>query len=73
MTADKNRAFKPAPDGVDPKRVPKKKTFTGAEMPAVGLGTFGSDRFSGDEIAGAVLEGAEAGYRHFDCASRLRK
>jgi len=38
-------------------------------MPAIGLGTFGSDHVSAVEIAAAV-EGATAiGYRHFDCAS----
>ena len=38
-------------------------------MPALGLGTFGSDRYSGQEIAQAVVGAAQAGYRHFDCAS----
>ena len=33
------------------------------------MGTFGSDRFSGEAIAASVLGAAEAGYRHFDCAS----
>ena len=38
-------------------------------MPAIGLGTFGSDRFGADEIAEAVGGAYEVGYRHFDCAS----
>jgi diketogulonate reductase-like aldo/keto reductase len=38
-------------------------------MPRIGLGTFGSDHVSGDEIAEAVRGAAEVGYRHFDCAS----
>jgi len=38
-------------------------------MPAIGLGTFGSDHVSADEIAEAVKGAAEVGYRHFDCAS----
>jgi alcohol dehydrogenase (NADP+) len=38
-------------------------------MPAIGLGTFGSDRFTPDQIAQAVVGAAEAGYRHFDCAA----
>jgi len=38
-------------------------------MPAIGLGTFGSDHVSPDEIAQAVKGAAEGGYRHFDCAS----
>ncbi len=43
--------------------------YTGAQMPAIGLGTFGSDHVSADEIAAAVKGAAEVGYRHFDCAS----
>lgn len=38
-------------------------------MPAVGLGTFGSDHVTAAEIAEAVKGAASAGYRHFDCAS----
>ena len=38
-------------------------------MPAIGLGTFGSDHVSASEIAAAVRGAAAAGYRHFDCAS----
>jgi diketogulonate reductase-like aldo/keto reductase len=38
-------------------------------MPAIGLGTFGSDSVSAEEIANAVRDAAAVGYRHFDCAS----
>ena len=58
-----------APDGVDPNQVPKKTLATGVAIPAVGLGTFGSDKYSGAEVAAAVLGAAAVGYRHFDCAS----
>jgi diketogulonate reductase-like aldo/keto reductase len=58
-----------AEDGVDPLLVPQRVLWTGARMPAIGLGTFGSDRFSGEDIAAAVVGAAEVGYRHFDCAS----
>jgi alcohol dehydrogenase (NADP+) len=54
---------------VDPSSVPQRHLYTGAAMPAIGLGTFGSDRFSGEEIAEAVGGALEVGYRHFDCAS----
>jgi diketogulonate reductase-like aldo/keto reductase len=54
---------------VDPSSVPQRQLFTGATMPAIGLGTFGSDRFGADEIAEAVAGAFEVGYRHFDCAS----
>ena len=38
-------------------------------MPAIGLGTFGSDHVSADEVANAVKGAIAAGYRHLDCAS----
>lgn len=56
-------------DGVDPRSVPKRKLHTGAEIPAIGLGTFGSDHVTHDQVAHAVLGAAEVGYRHFDCAA----
>jgi diketogulonate reductase-like aldo/keto reductase len=56
-------------DAVDPALVPKRKLYTGALMPAVGLGTFGSDHISAEEMATAVKGAIEVGYRHLDCAS----
>ncbi|MEO8592284.1 MAG: aldo/keto reductase [Candidatus Solibacter sp.] len=41
-------------------------------MPAIGLGTFGSDHVNAAQIADAVRGAAAAGYRHFDCASVYR-
>jgi len=41
-------------------------------MPAIGLGTFGSDKYGPAEVAAAVREAASVGYRHFDCASVYR-
>lgn len=38
-------------------------------MPAIGLGTFGSDKYGAADIGGAVLGALEVGYRHVDCAS----
>ena len=55
--------------GVDPALVPQRMLYTGARMPAIGLGTFGSDHVSASEVAGAVEGAASVGYRHFDCAS----
>ena len=49
--------------------VPQRKLYTGAKMPAIGLGTFGSDHASPETIAGAVRGAFDAGYRHFDCAA----
>jgi alcohol dehydrogenase (NADP+) len=54
---------------IDPAQVPYRTLYTGAKIPAVGLGTFGSDRFTGEEIAAAVEGAISIGYRHIDCAS----
>lgn len=54
---------------IDPTLVPHKTLYTGAEMPAIGLGTFGSDHVSAGQIAEAVKGAAKIGYRHFDCAA----
>ena len=54
---------------VDPGAVPKRRLYTGAAMPAVGLGTFGSDHDTAEVVAGAVKGAVLAGYRHLDCAS----
>jgi len=54
---------------IDPALVPHRTLYTGARMPAIGLGTFGSDSVSADAVAAAVEDAAAVGYRHFDCAS----
>jgi diketogulonate reductase-like aldo/keto reductase len=54
---------------IDPQMVPKVKLNTGDEIPVVGLGTFGSDTYSANQIANAVREAILMGYRHIDCAS----
>jgi len=69
MTAEGRGGFAVAGDGVDPRRVPSRALHTGARIPAVGLGTFGSDRYSPQEVGAAVLGALSAGYRHVDCAS----
>jgi alcohol dehydrogenase (NADP+) len=57
---------------IDPGLIPQRTLYTGAKIPAIGLGTFGSDRFSASEIAKAVIGAATIGYRHFDCAAVYR-
>jgi alcohol dehydrogenase (NADP+) len=61
--------FAMADDGVDPDEVPRRVLRTGARIPAIGLGTFGSDRYSAEDVAAAVLGAVSVGYRHVDCAS----
>ena len=62
-------AWKAAPDAIDPALVPQRRLYTGAMMPGIGLGTFGSDSVPHQAVAGAVKDAAAIGYRHFDCAS----
>ncbi len=69
MAGRTQATFTIAEDGVDPTLVPQRVLHTGAKMPAIGLGTFGSDRVPGEEVASAVLGAASVGYRHFDCAA----
>jgi alcohol dehydrogenase (NADP+) len=59
----------PAKVSLHPTLVPHRVLYTGAQMPAIGLGTFGSDHVSASEVAAAVEGAAAVGYRHFDCAS----
>jgi len=54
---------------VDPADVPRRALHTGAAMPAIGFGTFGSDHAGHDVVAEAVRGAIEVGYRHIDCAS----
>lgn len=55
--------------GIDPCAIPCKVLSNGQKIPAIGMGTFGSDRFSAEQVSNAVLEAAAAGFRFFDCAS----
>jgi diketogulonate reductase-like aldo/keto reductase len=54
---------------IDPTAIPQRILYTGAAMPAIGLGTFGSDHVTPAQVASAVKGAVAAGYRHFDCAS----
>ena len=54
---------------IDVTKIPKKRLYTGEEIPCIGLGTFGSDRFSSEEVSNAVAGAIRAGYRMIDCAA----
>ena len=54
---------------VDQKNIPVKTLYTGAKMPAIGLGTFGSDHADAQQVMEAVRGALRVGYRHFDCAA----
>ncbi|MDR0518525.1 MAG: aldo/keto reductase [Clostridiales Family XIII bacterium] len=54
---------------INPESVPKRRLSTGEEIPCIGMGTFGSDRFTADQVSAAVAGAIRAGYRLFDCAA----
>jgi len=54
---------------IDPATVPQRTLYTGARMPAVGMGTFGSDHADPEEVSASVAGAIRVGYRSFDCAA----
>lgn len=54
---------------IDPKLVPQRTLSNGEQIPCIGMGTFGSDRFSPDQVSAAVAGAIRSGYRLFDCAA----
>ncbi len=48
---------------------PRNELSSGDKIPVIGIGTFGSDLYSNNEIAQAVKFAIKNGYRHIDCAS----
>ncbi len=62
-------SFALAPDAIRPTEILSRTLYTGARMPCIGMGTFGSDHQSHEQVAEAVRGALTAGYRHFDCAS----
>lgn len=56
-------------NNLDPSSVPFRELPGGARMPAIGMGTFGSDHVTPAEVGHAVRTALELGYRHIDCAA----
>jgi alcohol dehydrogenase (NADP+) len=56
-------------DTIDPRKVPRIALKSGDCIPAIGMGTFGSDRYGPAEVSAAVGGAIRYGYRLFDCAS----
>lgn len=54
---------------INPALVPLRMLNSGDRIPAVGLGTFGSDHVDNATIGKAVKDAIRLGYRHIDCAS----
>lgn len=56
-------------DKINPALIPARKLSSGNRIPAIGLGTFGSDNYDSETIANAVKNAIRMGYRHIDCAA----
>jgi len=54
---------------VNANNVPQITLSTGQKIPCIGMGTFGSDRFTAEQVSNAVAGAIRAGYRMFDCAA----
>lgn len=54
---------------IDISQLPKRYLYNGDSIPPMGIGTFGSDKYSAEEIADAVYGAIQYGYRLIDCAS----
>jgi len=61
--------FQMASDAVDPASVPTRRLLSGAHIPGIGMGTFGSDRYGPAEVSAAVAGALRVGYRLIDCAA----
>ena len=62
----------PLADVIPQERIPQRVLYTGAKMPAMGLGTFNNDRYSFEDIGRAVYGALRMGYRLIDCAAAYR-
>lgn len=49
--------------------MPTRTLRSGAKIPIIGMGTFGSDRYGAEAVSAAVRGALDAGYRLLDCAS----
>ena len=52
--------------GLKPENVPQLTLNNGMKIPCIGLGTFGSDRVSAEDVAAAVGGAIRCGYRLID-------
>lgn len=54
---------------IDQNKIPYRELYNGDRIPGVGLGTFGSDKYSAQQVAEAVYGAVKYGYRLIDCAA----
>lgn len=54
---------------IDQNKIPRRTLSSGEEIPCMGLGTFGSDKYGAEAVSEAVYGAIQYGYRLIDCAS----
>ena len=54
---------------IDQQKIPVRTLYTGEKIPCMGLGTFGSDKYSADMVSEAIYGAIKYGYRLIDCAA----
>jgi len=54
---------------VEQDKIPQITLSSGEKIPCIGMGTFGSDRVTPEQVSKAVLGAIKCGYRLFDCAA----
>lgn len=54
---------------IDQNIIPKVTLSSGEKIPCIGMGTFGSDKFTPEQVSNAVMGAIRCGYRLFDCAA----
>lgn len=54
---------------IDQNIIPRRTLSSGEEIPCMGLGTFGSDKYGAEIVSEAVYGAIKYGYRLIDCAS----
>ena len=52
-----SKSSETALEPINPTAIPQRRLHTGSTMPAVGLGTFGSDHVKPGEVAAAISAG----------------
>lgn len=54
---------------VDQSIIPRRTLCSGEEIPCMGIGTFGSDKYGAEAVSEAVYGAVKYGYRLIDCAA----
>ncbi len=54
---------------IEQNKIPTRELYSGEKIPAIGLGTFGSDKYDAETVSEAVYGAIQCGYRLIDCAA----